>query len=97
MQHLGIEIEKKRDKILSEQSFKLLKDYYCRDDEKTPQMAFARAAVAFSAGNLGLAQRIYDYVSKGWFMYSSPVLSNAHNVNNDDRIEIVNLTYKINK
>ena len=77
MQHLGIEIDKKRDKILSEQSFKLLKDYYCRDDEKTPQMAFARAAVAFSAGNLGLAQRIYDYVSKGWFMYSSPVLSNA--------------------
>ena len=77
MQHLGIEIETKRDKTLSEQSFKLLKDYYCRDDEKSPQYAFARAAVAFSAGNLKLAQRIYDYVSKGWFMYSSPVLSNA--------------------
>mgnify|MGYP001211261380 FL=1 len=77
MDHLGIEIDKKRDKILSEQSFKLLKDYYCRPDEKSPQLAFARAAVAFSAGNLGLAQRIYDYVSKGWFMYSSPVLSNA--------------------
>ena len=77
MQHLGIEIETKRDKTLSDQSFKLLKDYYCRDDEKSPQYAFARAAVAFSAGNLKLAQRIYDYVSKGWFMYSSPVLSNA--------------------
>ena len=24
-----------------------------------------------------LAQRIYDYVSKGWFMFASPVLSNA--------------------
>ncbi len=77
MQHLGIDIDKKRDKILGEQSFKLLKDYYCRDDEKTPQMAFARAAVAFCGNNIGLAQRIYDYVSKGWFMYSSPVLSNA--------------------
>ena len=77
MEHLGIKLDKKRDKILSEQSFKLLKDYYCRPDEKSPQLAFARAAVAFSAGNLGLAQRIYDYVSKGWFMYSSPVLSNA--------------------
>jgi len=77
MQHLGIEIETKRDKLLSEQSFKLLKDYYCRDDEKSPQHAFARAAVAYCSGNKGLAQRIYDYVSKGWFMYASPVLSNA--------------------
>lgn len=77
MQHLGIEIETKRDKELSEQSFKLLKDYYCREDEKSPQEAFARAAVAFCGGNLKLAQRIYDYVSKGWFMYASPVLSNA--------------------
>ena len=24
-----------------------------------------------------LAQRIYDYASQGWFMYASPVLSNA--------------------
>ena len=77
MQYLGIEIETKRDKTLSEQSYKLLKDYYCRDDEKSPQKAYARAAVAFSNGNSKLAQRIYDYVSQGWFMYSSPVLSNA--------------------
>ena len=77
MQHLGIEIQTKRDNTLSEQSFKLLKDYYCRDDEKSPQKAYARAAVAFSNGNLKLAQRIYDYVSQGFFMFSSPVLSNA--------------------
>ena len=77
MQHLGIEINTGRDKLLSEQSFKLLKDYYCREDERSPQMAFARAAVAFCNGNMNLAQRVYDYVSKGWFMYSSPVLSNA--------------------
>jgi ribonucleoside-diphosphate reductase alpha chain len=77
MQHLGLRIDTKRDKLLSEQSLKLLKDYYCRDDEKGPQHAFARAAVAYSYGDLEFAQRIYDYVSKGWFMYSSPVLSNA--------------------
>ena len=77
MQHLGIEIQTKRDNTLSEQSFKLLKDYYCREDEKSPQKAYARAAVAFSNGNLKLAQRIYDYVSQGYFMFSSPVLSNA--------------------
>ena len=77
--HLGIKIDTKRDENLSEQSQKLLKDYYCKEDEKSPQHAFARAAVAFSAGDLELAQRIYDYVSQGWFMYSSPVLSNAPN------------------
>lgn len=77
MQHLGLRIDTKRDKLLSEQSSKLLKDYYCKKDEKTPQHALARAAVAYSFGDLEFAQRIYDYVSKGWFMYSSPVLSNA--------------------
>lgn len=75
--HLGIRIVPERDNILSEQSLKLLTDYYCREDEKTPQEAFARAAVAYSAGDTEFAQRIYDYVSKGWFMYASPVLSNA--------------------
>ena len=77
MQHLGLRIDTKRDNLLSEQSLKLLKDYYCREDEKSPQQAFARAAVAYSYGDMELAQRIYDYVSKGWFMYASPVLSNA--------------------
>ena len=77
MQYLGLRIDNKRDNLLSEQSLKLLKDYYCQESEKTPQQAFARAAVAYCYGDLGLAQRIYDYVSKGWFMYSSPVLSNA--------------------
>ena len=40
-------------------------------------MAFARAATAYCYGDLKLAQRIYNYVSNGWFMYASPVLSNA--------------------
>lgn len=40
-------------------------------------MAYARAAVAYSYGDMELAQRIYDYASKGWFMFASPVLSNA--------------------
>jgi ribonucleoside-diphosphate reductase alpha chain len=77
MQYCGIEIDNKRNKILSEQSLKLLQDYYCREDETSPQQAFARSAACFSNGNTKLAQRIYDYVSKGYFMYSSPVLSNA--------------------
>ena len=75
--YLGITINKNKDKELSEQSYKLLKDYYCLESEHSPQQAFARAALAYSAGDMGLAQRIYDAVSNGWFMFASPVLSNA--------------------
>jgi len=77
LDHLGITIDRTRDKDLSEQAYKLLKDYYCNKDEDSPQQAYARAAVAYSGGDLELAQRIYDAVSKGWFMFASPVLSNA--------------------
>ena len=75
--HLDITIDLNKDSILTEQAKKLLNDYYCREDEPSPQYAFARAAVAYCYGDKKLAQRIYDYVSNGWFMYSSPVLSNA--------------------
>jgi len=76
-EYQGIEIDTIKDKLLSEQANKLLKDYYCKKGETSPQMAFARAATAYCYGDLKLAQRIYDYVSNGWFMYASPVLSNA--------------------
>ena len=75
--YLGVRIDKDRDKLLSEQSEKLLTEYYCREDETSPQMAFARAANAYSYGDKKLAQKIYDGASKGWFMFASPVLSNA--------------------
>tara|TARA_B100000780_G_scaffold278745_1_gene253466 strand:- start:547 stop:2319 length:1773 start_codon:yes stop_codon:yes gene_type:complete len=75
--YLGVQIDKNRDEILSEQSEKLLTEYYCRSDETSPQMAFARAANAYSYGDKKLAQKIYDAASKGWFMFASPVLSNA--------------------
>jgi|TARA_A100001011_G_scaffold289785_1_gene301099 ribonucleoside-diphosphate reductase alpha chain len=75
--YLGIQIETDKDNILSEQATKLLTDYYCLENEDTPQMAFARAARAYCDGDLEFAQRIYDYVSNKWFMFASPVLSNA--------------------
>ena len=77
VEYLGVKIDTDRDNELTEQAFKLLKDYYCRPEEPSPQHAFARAAVAYSYGDMKLAQNIYEYASKGWFMYSSPVLSNA--------------------
>lgn len=44
--------------------------------ESSPQDAFARAATAF-ADDEEHAQRLYDYASKLWFMFSTPVLSNG--------------------
>ena len=76
-EYLGIKIDKGKDNKLSDQARKLLTDYYQLEDEISAQQAYARASVAYSYGDLELAQRIYNYVSDGWFMYASPVLSNA--------------------
>ena len=65
-----------RDKYLSEFSFKTLEDRYLVEGETSPQEAFARAAKAF-ADDDAHAQRLYDYASKLWFMFSTPVLSNG--------------------
>ena len=73
----GINVEFKRDGLLTKQAFSLLKDFYMLPTEGSPQEAYARACVAYSAGDSELAQRMYDYVSQGWFMFSSPILSNA--------------------
>ena len=48
-----------------------------REYEKTPEEAFERTSYAFSDGDTELAERIYSYVLKNWFMFSSPILSNA--------------------
>jgi len=75
--HLGIDINDDCDHHLSVQAHTLMREYYMLEDETSPQQAFARAAVAYCDGDLNFAQRIYNYASKGWFMFASPVLSNA--------------------
>ncbi len=65
-----------RDKYLSEFSIKTLEDRYLVEGETSPQDAFARAAKAF-ADDEEHAQRLYDYASKLWFMFSTPILSNG--------------------
>ena len=62
---------------MTPQAIDLLKGYYLRGTEKDPQEAYARASVAYCGGDMELAQRIYDGVSNGYFMFSSPILSNA--------------------
>jgi ribonucleotide reductase alpha subunit len=75
--YVGLTIDLSKDKLFTEQALMLLKGFYLADTETSPQQAFARAAVAYSGGDMLFAQRIYDYASKGWFMFASPVLSNA--------------------
>ena len=71
-----VKIDYNRDKYLSKFSIKTLEDRYLLEGEKSPQDAFARAAQAF-ADDDDHAQRLYDYASKLWFMFSTPVLSNG--------------------
>lgn len=76
LEYKGILINEADPSYITEFSRTLLDGFYKRDDESISE-ALARPAVAFSYGDMELAQRIYDYVYKGWFMYASPVLSNA--------------------
>jgi ribonucleoside-diphosphate reductase alpha chain len=85
VEYLGINIDLDRDNNLSEQAMSLIKDYYLREGEESPQQAYARASVAYCEGDYEFAQRIYDYVSKQWFMFASPVLSNAPNPDEEPR------------
>ena len=73
---MNIEIDFRRDRYLSEFSIKTLQDRYLVGGEGSPQQAFARAAEAF-ADDEAHAQRLYDYASKLWFMFSTPILSNG--------------------
>ena len=86
---MKIKIDKKRDSLLAGYAVGMLKDFYMRDSEKSPQEAYARAAEAWSTfhGKLDedLADRLYHYVSNKWFMFASPVLSNAPNGTKKDK------------
>ncbi|WP_037503678.1 ribonucleoside-diphosphate reductase subunit alpha [Sphingomonas jaspsi] len=64
-----------RDALLTEFGKETLKDRYLLPGE-TYQDLFARVASAY-ADDEGHAQRVYDYISKLWFMPATPVLSNG--------------------
>ena len=71
----SVEINSERDGLLTEFGKATLEDRYLMPDE-TPQDLFARVASYF-ADDDAHAQRIYDYMSRLWFMPSTPVLSNG--------------------
>jgi len=71
----GVHIDPSRDANLTEFGKRTLEDRYLLPGE-TFQGMFARVATAY-ADDADHAQRIYDYISKLWFMPATPVLSNG--------------------
>jgi ribonucleoside-diphosphate reductase alpha chain len=70
----NIEINLERDKLFDEHGLKRLRESYMLDTELSPQDRFAYVSKAF-ASNQEHAQRLYDYSSKHWLSYSTPILS----------------------
>src|SRR6187401_1684397 len=70
-----VEIDPARDALLTDFGKETLNDRYLLPGE-TYQDLFARVASAY-ADDGAHAQRIYDYISKLWFMPATPVLSNG--------------------
>ena len=82
VEYNGIIIDYKRDSTIPEQGLAMLTapGFYKKEWENSPQEGFARAATCYSFGDYEFAQRIYDYASKQWFAFASPVQSNAVDV-----------------
>jgi ribonucleoside-diphosphate reductase alpha chain len=70
-----VEVDRSRDDLLTDFGKTTLEDRYLLPGESYQDM-FARVATAY-ADDAEHAQRIYDYMSRLWFMPATPVLSNG--------------------
>jgi len=73
-EYLGIKIDLERDNLFDELGIKRLQESYMKEDETSPQHRFAFVSKSFGS-NKEHAQRLYDYSSKHWLSYSTPILS----------------------
>ena len=74
MEVLGITIDPNRDTLFDPSGIKRLKESYMKETETSPQERFAFVSRTFSS-NPEHAQRLYDYSSKHWLSYSTPILA----------------------
>jgi len=74
-QAYDVEVDHSRDALLTEFGKETLRDRYLLPGESFQDL-FVRVASAY-ADDQAHAQRIYDYISKLWFMPATPVLSNG--------------------
>ncbi|HYI64648.1 MAG TPA: ribonucleotide reductase N-terminal alpha domain-containing protein, partial [Allosphingosinicella sp.] len=70
-----VEVDHGRDSLLTEFGKDTLRDRYLLPGESCQDL-FVRVASAY-ADDAAHAQRLYDYISKLWFMPATPVLSNG--------------------
>ena len=71
---LNITMLPERDGLFDELGIARLKESYMMDHELSPQERLAYVSKSFSS-NPEHAQRLYDYASKHWLSYSTPILS----------------------
>lgn len=74
MEHMGILMDPNRNSLFDELGITRLKESYMMESEISPQERFAYVAKTFSS-NPDHAQRLYEYTSKHWLSFSTPVLS----------------------
>lgn len=70
----GVSIDLNRDELLDILGKNRLKESYMKEEEESPQERFAFVSKTFSS-NPEHAQRLYDYSSRHWLSYSTPILS----------------------
>ena len=70
----GIAVDFSRDSLFDELGIKRLKESYMREDETSPQERFAYVSKHFGS-NEAHSQRLYEYSSRHWLSYSTPILS----------------------
>lgn len=71
---MTVKIDLSRDALFDELGLIRLRESYMRPDEQSPQERLAFVAEQF-ASNDAHAQRIYDYASRHWLSFSTPILS----------------------
>ena len=71
-----VKIDLSRDSKFTEYGLSTLRQSYLMPNEQSPQEAFKRVCEAYGT-DAAHAQRLYEYVSKHWFGFASPVLSNG--------------------
>ena len=69
-----IRVDYSRDNLFDDLGRKRLKESYMKDEEQSPQERFAFVSKTFGS-NQEHAQRLYEYSSKHWLSYSTPILS----------------------
>ena len=72
--YLGIDIDYSRDSLFDQLGVKRLQESYMKEDETSPQQRFAFVSKQFGTDK-DHAQRLYEYSSKHWLSYSTPILS----------------------